>query len=168
MANPDYNYLDGLNPQQREAVEYIGGPELVIAGAGSGKTRVLTHKLVHLIRCGIPPERIMALTFTNKAAREMQSRIDDMLESRNAWKVWSGTFHSIFLRILRKNAELLGFHPNFTIYDASDSKSLIKSIIKEMGLDDKVYKASSVASAISNAKNGLVTAEMYQNNPDFI
>ena len=168
MANSDYNYLDGLNPQQREAVEYIGGPELVIAGAGSGKTRVLTHKLVHLIRCGIPPERIMALTFTNKAAREMQSRIDDMLESRNAWKVWSGTFHSIFLRILRKNAELLGFHPNFTIYDASDSKSLIKSIIKEMGLDDKVYKASSIASAISNAKNGLVTAEMYQNNPDFI
>ena len=168
MKQPDYNYLDSLNPQQREAVEYLAGPELVIAGAGSGKTRVLTHKLVHLIRCGIPPERIMALTFTNKAAREMQSRIDSMLESRAAWKVWSGTFHSIFLRILRKNAELIGFRPNFTIYDASDSKNLIKSIIKEMGLDDKTYKASTVASSISNAKNALVTPSMYLENRDFM
>lgn len=168
MNKPDYNYLDSLNPQQREAVEYNDGPELVIAGAGSGKTRVLTYKLVHLIRCGIPPERIMALTFTNKAAREMKSRIDSMLESRSSWKVWSGTFHSIFLRILRKNAELIGFQPNFTIYDASDSKNLIKTIIKEMGLDDKTYKASSVASAISNAKNGLVTPDMYLQDKDFL
>ena len=166
--NPDYNYLDSLNPQQREAVEYISGPQLVIAGAGSGKTRVLTHKLVHLIRCGIPPERILALTFTNKAAREMQHRIQSMLESRSAWRVWSGTFHSIFLRILRCHSDLLGFRFNFTIYDASDSKNLIKSIIKEMGLDDKQYKASTIASEISNAKNSLVTAEMYVENSDFM
>ena len=167
MDHPDYNYLENLNPQQREAVEYLDGPQLVIAGAGSGKTRVLTHKLVHLIRCGIPPERIMALTFTNKAAREMQSRIDKMLEGKSAWKVWSGTFHSIFLRILRKNSELIGFRPNFTIYDASDSKSLLKTIIKEMELDDKTYKVSSIASAISNAKNSLVTWDQYLNNSDF-
>lgn len=167
MAQPDYNYLDSLNPQQREAVEYLEGPQLVIAGAGSGKTRVLTHKLVHLIRSGIPPERIMALTFTNKAAREMQGRIEKMLESRNAWKVWSGTFHSIFLRILRRHADLLGFRSNFTIYDTADSKSLIKTIIKDMGLDEKVYKPSSVAAAISNAKNGLVTPENYLNDRDF-
>lgn len=164
---PDYDYLDSLNPQQREAVEYIDGPQLVIAGAGSGKTRVLTHKLVHLIRCGIPPERIMALTFTNKAAREMQSRIQGMLESRNAWRVWSGTFHSVFLRILRRHADLLGFRSNFTIYDSADSKSLIKSIIKEMALDEKAYKSSAVASAISNAKNGLVTPEQYLQDKDF-
>lgn len=167
MQRPDYNYLESLNPAQRAAVEYLGGPELVIAGAGSGKTRVLTHKIVHLIRSGIPPERIMALTFTNKAAREMQSRISDMLESRNAWKIWSGTFHSVFLRILRRHSELIGFRPNFTIYDAADSKSLIKTIIKDMGLDDKAYKASSVASAISNAKNGLVSPEIYLESKDF-
>lgn len=164
---PDYDYLDSLNPQQREAVEYLKGPQLVIAGAGSGKTRVLTHKLVHLIRCGIPPERIMALTFTNKAAREMQSRIDAMLETRNSWKVWSGTFHSIFLRILRRHAELLGFKSNFTIYDSADSRSLIKSIVKEMGLDEKAYKPSAVASAISNAKNALVTPDQYANDKAF-
>lgn len=167
MNQPDYNYLDNLNPQQKEAVEYIGGPELVIAGAGSGKTRVLTHKLVHLIRSGIPPERILALTFTNKAAREMQRRIDDMLESRSSWKVWSGTFHSIFLRILRRHADLIGFRSNFTIYDAADSKSLIKTIIKEMNLDDKTYKASTIASTISNAKNGLVTPDMYMRDKDY-
>ena len=167
MSTPDYHYLDNLNIQQREAVEYIGGPQLVIAGAGSGKTRVLTHKLVHLIRSGIPPERILALTFTNKAAREMRNRIGNMLESKAAWRVWAGTFHSVFLRILRIHAEEIGFNPNFTIYDAADSKSLIKSIIKEMDLDEKVYKASAVASAISNAKNGLVTPEMYIQDKDF-
>lgn len=166
MSNPDYNYLDDLNSQQREAVEYIGGPQLVIAGAGSGKTRVLTHKLVYLIRCGIPPERIMALTFTNKAAREMQNRIDRMLESRSSWKLWSGTFHSIFLRILRRHSDLIGFRSNFTIYDTADTKSLIKTIIKDMGLDDKTYKSSSVASAISNAKNGLITPEQYLRDKD--
>lgn len=167
MNTPDYDYLDSLNPQQRAAVEYIDGPQLVIAGAGSGKTRVLTHKLVHLIRCGVQPERILALTFTNKAAREMQHRIEDMLESRNAWRVWSGTFHSVFLRILRRHADLLGFRSNFTIYDTSDSKSLIKSIIKDMGLDEKNYKVSAVASAISNAKNALVTPEIYNDDKDY-
>lgn len=161
-----FGYLDTLNPQQREAVVYLEGPQLVIAGAGSGKTRVLTHKLVHLIRSGIPPERIMALTFTNKAAREMQSRIQGMLEGRNAWRVWSGTFHSIFLRILRRHADLLGFRSNFTIYDTADSRSLIKNIIKDIGLDEKAYKSASVASAISNAKNELVTPEIYLQDKD--
>lgn len=168
MKKPDYDYLDSLNPQQREAVEYIDGPQLVIAGAGSGKTRVLTHKLVHLIRCGIPPEKIIALTFTNKAAREMQTRIEGMLESRSAFKVWSGTFHSVFLRILRKHADLLGFRSNFTIYDAADSKSLVKSIIKDLGLDDKTYKAYTIAAVISNAKNSLVTPEIYLNDKDYL
>lgn len=161
MATPDYNYLENLNPQQRAAVEYIDGPQLVIAGAGSGKTRVLTYKLVHLIRSGIQPERIMALTFTNKAAREMQSRIEGMLDGRNAHKVWSGTFHSVFLRILRRHADRIGFRSNFTIYDTADTKNLLKSIIKEMELDDKIYKVSAVASSISNAKNGLITPDMY-------
>lgn len=159
--SPDYDYLSSLNPQQRKAVEYLGGPQLVIAGAGSGKTRVLTHKIVHLIRSGIPAEKILALTFTNKAAREMQERINNMLESRQAYKIWSGTFHSIFLRILRRHPDKIGFKPDFTIYDAADSKSLIKIIIKNMGLDEKVYKPSVVASAISNAKNALVTPEQY-------
>lgn len=166
METPDYNYLESLNPQQREAVEYLSGPQLVIAGAGSGKTRVLTHKLVHLIRCGIPPERILALTFTNKAAREMQSRINGMLENKSSWKVWSGTFHSIFLRILRKHAERLGFNPNFTIYDAADSKSLIKSIIKELDLYDKNYKPSTIANVISNAKNSLIVPSQYLADKD--
>lgn len=165
-TTPDYDYLDSLNPQQRAAVEYLGGPQLVIAGAGSGKTRVLTHKVVHLIRSGVAPERILALTFTNKAAREMQSRIHKMLGGRHAWKVWSGTFHSIFLRILRQHADRIGFRPNFTIYDTADSKSLVKSIIKELALDEKQYKSSAVLSAISNAKNDLVTPEIYLNSPD--
>lgn len=164
---PNYEYLNSLNPQQREAVEYLDGPQLVIAGAGSGKTRVLTHKLVHLIRCGIQPERIMALTFTNKAAREMQSRIDAMLEGRHARGIWSGTFHSIFLRLLRRHADLLGFRSNFTIYDTADTRNLIKTIIKEMGLDEKVYKPAAVAAAISNAKNALVTPDIYVKDKDF-
>lgn len=167
MKQPNYDYLEGLNPQQRSAVEYLDGPQLVIAGAGSGKTRVLTHKLVHLIRSGIPAERIMALTFTNKAAREMQSRISGMLEDRNAWKVWSGTFHSVFLRILRNHSELLGFRPNFTIYDTADTKSLLKTIIREMGLEEKTYKLSTVASSISNAKNGLVTPDIYLKDKEY-
>lgn len=168
MSSLQYDYLDGLNPQQKAAVEYISGPQLVIAGAGSGKTRVLTHKVVHLIRCGIPPERILALTFTNKAAREMKSRIAGMLHPRQAFKVWSGTFHSIFLRILRKHADRIGFNPNFTIYDTADSKSLIKSLIKENGLDDKKYKPSVVLNAISNAKNALVTPDIYLEDKDYM
>lgn len=161
-----YNYLDSLNPQQKAAVEYFGGPQLVIAGAGSGKTRVLTHKIVHLIRNGIPADRIMALTFTNKAAREMKSRIAEILEPNIAYRVWSGTFHSLFLRILRRHADLLGFRSNFTIYDTADSKNLVKSIIKDMGLDDKKYKASTVLNSISNAKNALITPELYRKDRD--
>ena len=167
MTPNHYDYLESLNPQQRAAVEYVGGPQLVIAGAGSGKTRVLTHKIVHLIRCGIPPERIMALTFTNKAAREMKQRIAAMLDPKLAFRIWSGTFHSIFLRLLRRHADLLGFRSDFTIYDTTDSKSLIKSIIKEKGLDDKKYKPSVIISAISNAKNDLVTPDIYLNDKDY-
>lgn len=162
----NYNYLDMLNEQQREAVVYKDGPSLVIAGAGSGKTRVLTYKIVDLLHSGFQPYRILALTFTNKAAREMQERITSIVGEKVASRLWMGTFHSIFLRILRKHADLIGFKSNFTIYDATDSKSLIKTIIKDMGLDEKVYKAGSVSSRISNAKNALQNAAIYCNDPD--
>ncbi len=161
----DYNYLDLLNEQQREAVVYTGGPSLVIAGAGSGKTRVLTYKIVHLLRMGFEPYRIMALTFTNKAAREMKERIEALTGPKISGRLWMGTFHSIFLRILRVHADKLGFKSSFTIYDANDSKSLIKTIIKERGLDDKSYKPSTIASIISNAKNALVYPEEYMADP---
>lgn len=157
----DESYLDKLNGQQRDAVVYCDGPQLVIAGAGSGKTRVLTYKIVHLLAHGYEPWRILALTFTNKAAREMRERIEKLTGHETASKLWMGTFHSIFARILRRNADLIGFKSSFTIYDASDSKSLVKTIIKDMQLDDKVYKASSVLSAISWAKNALVSPEAY-------
>lgn len=155
------NYLEQLNEQQRQAVEYISGPQLVIAGAGSGKTRVLTYKIVHLLRNGYEPWRILALTFTNKAAREMRERIEQLVGTKVASRLWMGTFHSIFARILRQHAELIGYKSNFTIYDAADSKSLVKSIIKEMDLDDKTYKASTVLNAISAAKNALISPEKY-------
>lgn len=158
----DYNYLDQLNPQQRAAVEYCEGPSLVIAGAGSGKTRVLTYKIVHLLRLGIEPYRILALTFTNKAAREMKKRISDVVGERVASRIWMGTFHSIFLRILRRHAETIGFKNGFTIYDTTDSRSLVKMIVKELGLDEKQYKAASVASQISNAKNAMMTPAQYE------
>lgn len=161
MNNPDYNYLDRLNDQQREAVVYKDGPELVIAGAGSGKTRVLTYKIVDLIRNGYEPYRILALTFTNKAAREMKERITSIVGERVAARLWMGTFHSIFLRILRHHSDLLGFKPGFTIYDTADTKSLIKMIIKDFGLDEKIYKPATVASCISNAKNAMTTPEQY-------
>lgn len=155
------NYLCQLNPQQKDAVMYTDGPALVIAGAGSGKTRVLTYKIVHLLHNGYEPWRILALTFTNKAAREMRERIEQLTGPSTAGKLWMGTFHSIFARILRSNAERVGYKSNFTIYDAADSKSLVKSIIKEMGLDDKIYKPSVVLSAISSAKNALISPEKY-------
>ncbi len=155
------DYINTLNKQQQEAVLYTGGPQLVIAGAGSGKTRVLTYKIVHLLAQGYEPWRILALTFTNKAAREMRERICTVVGEATASKLWMGTFHSVFLRILRANAQLIGFKSHFTIYDASDSKSLIKSIIKEMKLDDKIYKPGVVASAISSAKNALISPERY-------
>lgn len=162
------HYLSQLNPQQREAVEYMGGPQLVIAGAGSGKTRVLTYKIVHLLAHGFEPYRIVALTFTNKAAREMRERIEALVGHDTAKRLWMGTFHSIFGRILRQNADRLGFKPSFTIYDAADSKALIKTIIKDMNLDDKVYKASTVQSAISMAKNALVSPEHYAADADLM
>lgn len=154
-------YLDQLNEQQRAAVTYTDGPALVIAGAGSGKTRVLTYKIVHLLHLGYEPWRIMALTFTNKAAREMRERIEQLVGPKTASRLWMGTFHSIFARLLRQNAERIGYKSNFTIYDTADSKSLIKSIIKEKGLDDKIYKPSVVQSAISWAKNSLISPEKY-------
>lgn len=157
----NYRYLDDLNPQQREAVEYVDGPSLVIAGAGSGKTRVLTYKIVHLLRHGFEPYRILALTFTNKAAREMKSRIQEMVGEKIASKLMMGTFHSVFLGMLRRHCDRIGFKSGFTIYDTADSKSLIKLIIKDLGLDDKIYKTSSVLSLISNAKNDLVSPEQY-------
>ena len=160
---PNYNYLDELNPQQRAAVEYCDGPSLVIAGAGSGKTRVLTYKILHLIRSGIEPHRILALTFTNKAAREMKSRIARVAGEKAGSRLWMGTFHSVFLRILRRHAEEIGFKNGFSIYDATDSRNLVKQIIKELGLDEKQYKPASVASQISNAKNAMMTPGQYHN-----
>lgn len=157
----EYNYLDSLNPQQREAVIYKDGPQLVIAGAGSGKTRVLTYKIVDLLRNGYEPYRILALTFTNKAAREMKERITSIVGEKVSSKIWMGTFHSIFLRILRRHADVLGFKPGFTIYDTSDTKSLIKTIIKSMELDEKIYKPSTLITVISNAKNAMITPEQY-------
>ncbi len=162
------NYLSQLNRQQREAVEYLGGPQLVIAGAGSGKTRVLTYKIVHLLAHGYEPYRIMALTFTNKAAREMRERIQALVGAGIANKLWMGTFHSIFARILRNNAERIGFKPSFTIYDSADSKALIKTIIKDLELDDKIYKPSAVQSAISMAKNALISPQRYAADKDLM
>ena len=150
-----------LNESQLAAVTYNDGPSLVIAGAGSGKTRVLTYKVAHLMELGLDPWRILALTFTNKAAREMRDRIGKRVGEHRARYLWMGTFHSMFLRILRTEAEHIGFAPNFTIYDQTDSKSLLKTIIKEMNLDDKVYKANVIQNRISNAKNRLMTAQMY-------
>lgn len=161
-------YLQQLNPQQRAAVEYLDGPELVIAGAGSGKTRVLTYKIVHLLANGYEPWRIMALTFTNKAAREMRERITALSGQETARKLWMGTFHSIFARILRINADRIGFRSNYTIYDTADSRNLIKTIIRDMNLDEKVYKPTTVASAISNAKNALLSPEQYASDRDIM
>ena len=155
------DYLNQLNEQQREAVLYTDGPQLVIAGAGSGKTRVLTYKIVHLLHEGLAPSRIMALTFTNKAAREMRERIEPLVGTDIARQLWMGTFHSIFARLLRVNAERLGFRHDFTIYDTSDSLSLVKIIIKDMGLNDKVYKPRHVMSRISAAKNALFSPRDY-------
>lgn len=153
--------LNDLNESQRKAVEYIDGPSLVIASAGSGKTRVLTYKIAYLLQQGVKPWNIMALTFTNKAAREMKERIGKLVGQDLAQHLYMGTFHSIFSRILRAEAQHIGFTNNFTIYDESDSRSLIKTIVKEMGLDEKVYKPASVHSRISMAKNNLMSAENY-------
>ena len=164
MAN---EYLDELNESQRAAVLYNDGPSLVIAGAGSGKTRVLTYKIAHLMNEGYDPWNILALTFTNKAAREMKERISRQVGDRARY-LWMGTFHSIFSRILRIEAQRIGFTSNYTIYDSSDSKSLLKSIIKEMQLDDKTYKPGNIQSRISNAKNHLILPDAYASNPEII
>lgn len=161
-------FLDQLNQSQREAVEYIDGASLVIAGAGSGKTRVLTYKIAYLLSRGYPAQSILALTFTNKAAREMKERVGRLTHPDSARRLWMGTFHSIFARILRYEANHLGYPSDFTIYDATDSKSLIKSIIKELQLDDKLYRPGMVQSRISNAKNALITDKAYAQNKELV
>lgn len=162
------NYIEELNESQRDAVTYNEGPSLVIAGAGSGKTRVLTYKIAYLLENGYEPWSILALTFTNKAAREMKERIGQKVGEQRARHLWMGTFHSIFSRILRAEASHIGFTPQFTIYDTADSKSLIRSIIKEMGLDEKTYKPGYVQARISNAKNHLVSPSMYATNKEAV
>lgn len=158
-------YLEELNPVQREAVECTEGPVMIIAGAGSGKTRVLTYRVAHIMTKGVDPFNILSLTFTNKAAREMKERIAKIVGVSEAKNLWMGTFHSVFARILRSEAEKIGYPPNFTIYDTDDAKSLIKTILKEQGLDDKIYKPGAVLSRISSAKNNLISAQSYLNNP---
>lgn len=162
------NILSQLNDSQREAVMSTEGPSLVIAGAGSGKTRVLTYKIAYLLQLGVKPWNILALTFTNKAAREMKQRIGNLVGADVASRLVMGTFHSIFSKILRVEAEHLGFTPNYTIYDEADSRSLVKSIMKEMGLDEKTYKPSTVHNRISMAKNHMITAYDYSNDPSAI
>lgn len=162
------NYIEELNESQRAAVLYNDGPSLVIAGAGSGKTRVLTYKIAYLLENGFQPWNILALTFTNKAAREMKERIARQVGEKLAHRLWMGTFHSVFSRILRAEAQQIGFTSSFTIYDSADSKSLIRSIIKEMGLDEKTYRPGSVQARISNAKNHLVSPSGYASNKEAI
>jgi DNA helicase-2/ATP-dependent DNA helicase PcrA len=162
------DFLQQLNENQREAVLYNEGPSLVIAGAGSGKTRVLTYKIAFLLQNGISPYSILALTFTNKAAREMKSRIAPIVSEETTRRLWMGTFHSIFSRILRREADKFGYRSDFTIYDAQDSKNLIKTIIKEKQLDDKIYKPATIQSRISKAKNALITPDDYVKHLELI
>ncbi len=162
------NYLDELNDVQREAVITTEGPVMIVAGAGSGKTRVLTYRIAHLIQQGADPFNILALTFTNKAAREMKERIGRIVSKSEARNLWMGTFHSVFARILRAEAERLGYPPNFTIYDTDDSKSVIKTVLKEQGLDEKIYKPGLVLGRISAAKNNLISAQAYIQNGQII
>ncbi len=161
-------YLDELNKSQRDAVESIYGPTMVIAGAGSGKTRVLTYRIAYMLEQGIDPFNIMALTFTNKAAKEMSERIGKIVGASEAKNITMGTFHSVFSRILRYNADRLGYPTNFTIYDTQDSKSLLKDIIKGMNLDDKIYKPGMVLGRISSAKNNLISADAYAQNEEIM
>ena len=160
------NLLDSLNDSQREAVVYSDGPSLVIAGAGSGKTRVLTYKIAYLLQQGYEPWSILALTFTNKAAREMKERIGALVGADRARYLNMGTFHSVFAHILRREAEAIGFQPNFTIYDTKDSQSLVKAIVKEMKLDYKQYAPATIFSAISRAKNRLILPKQYADDTE--
>ncbi|HPE85828.1 MAG: UvrD-helicase domain-containing protein [Bacteroidales bacterium] len=160
--------LNDLNEAQRQAVEATEGPVLVIAGAGSGKTRVLTYRVAHLLQNGVDPFRILALTFTNKAAREMRERITSLVSQEQARSVWMGTFHSIFARILRIDGHWMGYPSNYTIYDTDDSKSLLRTLVKEMGLDAKLYAANIVLNRISAAKSNLISAAEYNENPELL
>ncbi len=169
MSNTyDIDILNELSDVQREAVTYVDGPSLVIAGAGSGKTRVLTYKIAYLLERGIPPYTIMALTFTNKAAREMRERISKVVGEKKAKSLWMGTFHSIFAHILRAEADKLGYTRDFTIYDTADTKNVIKNIVKQMELNDKQYKPSKLYNRISSAKNNLISPLSYSRNPELI
>ena len=158
----DYHSL--LNPSQAAAVMQTNGPCMIIAGAGSGKTRVLTYRIAHLLEQGVDPFNILALTFTNKAAKEMRARIEKVV-GPNARNLWMGTFHSVFAKILRSEADKIGFPRSFTIYDTQDSKTLIGQIIKELELDDKLYKPGLVLGRISAAKNKLISVQQYLNDP---
>ena len=160
-------YLEKLNEPQQQAVLRSDGPVMIIAGAGSGKTRVLTYRIAHLLHKGVEPFSILSLTFTNKAAKEMRNRIESLVGAA-AKSLWMGTFHSVFARILRQEAERLGYPSNFTIYDTEDSKSLIKTILKELNLDDKVYKPGMVLGRISMAKNNLITSRTYRDNEELV
>ena len=162
------DYLNSLNPAQKEAVTTTEGPLLVIAGAGSGKTRVLTMRVAHLLEMGIKPWNILALTFTNKAAREMRERIAKIVGPETASQLWMGTFHSIFYRILRTESDSIGFNHDFTIYDTPDSKQLIRNIVKDLNLDSKAYTENSVLTAISTAKNDLITPKDYPETQYYI
>ena len=164
MESNNFSFLNELNEAQRKAVEHTEGPSMILAGAGSGKTRVLTYRIALLMKKGVDPFNILALTFTNKAAREMKSRIARIVGESEAKALWMGTFHSVFSRILRFESELIGYPKNFTIYDSDDSKSLLREIIKSMNLDDKVYKPSFILSRISSAKNNLISPRQYMSN----
>ena len=158
------DYLKGLNERQREAVLHLDGPLMIIAGAGSGKTKVLTTRIAHLLANGVDAFRILALTFTNKAAKEMKERVEHILGNQEARNLYIGTFHSVFARILRSEAQRLGYPSNFTIYDTDDAKNVVKTVINELNLDDKLYKPSTVYNRISSAKNALVGPEEYAND----
>lgn len=160
--------LEELNEVQRSAVEYVEGPSMIIAGAGSGKTRVITYKIAHLLNLGVNPFNIISLTFTNKAAREMRARVEKLIGNTEARSVWLGTFHSLFARILRVEAERLGFTHNFTIYDTDDSKSLMRSVLKSQQLSDKIYKVKTILNRISTAKTNLISHVEYNNNPELM
>lgn len=168
LLQSNMNYLEELNPSQRAAVECIEGPSMIIAGAGSGKTRVITYRIVHLLNHGADAFNILTLTFTNKAAREMKERIAKITGEHEAKNLWTGTFHSIFSRILRVEADKLNFPQNFSIYDTDDSRSLLKTIIKEMNLDEKIYKPNVVHNRISSAKNNLISATGYAKNEELV
>ncbi len=161
-------YLNELSEVQREAVTTVNGPALIIAGAGSGKTRVLTYRIAHLLKQGVPPWSILALTFTNKAAKEMKERIAKVVGDKTARQLWMGTFHSVFMRILRAESNKLGYPNTFTIYDTADTKSLLNSIIKELNLDTQTYKVNEVYGRISSAKNDLITPQVYANSPQLV